>query len=237
MNQDDSYIARGRLILFRHGETEFNKNKLMTGIMDVPLTPAGEEQAREAGRRLANMSIQRVYSSTLGRAFNTARLALDHACRKPSHLENDAGEWRIKQHHDLREIDTGDFTGRCHKTDPEILAWVRDFDRPLPGGESDAQAMARVQAFFEAEVLPHIARGETVMIVAHAGIVRVFDYVLGLAPVPLKGNAMGDFAKRRGVPNATPVVYDFENGKLVRETVLDGAPANQNKPPRKYKIG
>lgn len=236
MNKDENYVAKGRLILFRHGQTEYNLRKVMTGIADIPLTAEGEEQAREAGRRLARVAINRVYSSNLARAFETARLALDHACRKPSHLEDDAGNWRIVRNADLREIDSGDFTGRCHKTDPEILAWVRDFNRPLPNGESDAQALARVQKFFDAEIMPALMRGESVMVVAHAGIVRMFDYVLGLATPPAKGSAMGDFAKRRTIHNATPVVFDFEDGKLVRETVLDGKPANNNAPARKFKI-
>lgn len=219
---------KGTLILFRHGQTDYNKNHLMTGIADVPLNATGAAQAAEAGRRFAHLRIDTVYASTLSRAFNTAALALN-AAGTQDHLKDEAGAWKIIKRGDIVEIDVGDFTGRCHKTDPEIRAWVRDFNKPLPNGESDAMATARVQKFFDTEVLPRLMKGETVLVVAHAGIVRVFDYVLGLAPVPTAGVAMGD-AARRSILNATPAVFEFVDGKLVAESLLQGPLANENAP-------
>lgn len=219
--------VKGQLILCRHGQTDYNKAHLMTGIADVPLNETGIAQALDAGQRIAHLRVDTVYSSTLGRAFNTAALALK-AAGTQGHLQNRDGSFKIIQRADIVEIDVGDFTGRCHKTDPEITAWIRDFDKPLPNGESDAQATARVQKFFDAEVLPRLQKGETVLVVAHAGIVRVFDYVLGLSAVPTQGVAMGS-GKRRSVMNATPVVFGFENGQLVSETHLLPNGVNENR--------
>ena len=235
-SNDNTTDIKGRLILFRHGQTEYNKNKLMTGITDVPLTAEGEEQAREAGRRLRGIPVQRAYSSTLSRAFNTATIALRAAGQV--HLENDDGTFRVRQDRDIVELDTGDFTGRCHKTDAEILNWVRHFNKALPNGESEAMVLERVQRFFDREVMPRLEKGETVMVVAHAGIVRVFDYVLGTADIPVTPEAI-EAAKRRSVPNATPVLFDFVNGKLVSETMLIDGGQRQHRDitPRQRKFG
>lgn len=222
---------KGRLVIFRHGQTPYNKAHLMTGLTEVPLTDLGREQAAEAGRAIAAIRFDHVYSSTLSRAFNTAALALQ-AAGSQEHLRRPDGSFAIQQHEDIVEIDVGDFAGRCHRTDPEILAWQRDFHRPLPNGESDAQATARVQKFFDTEIMPRLEKGETVLVVCHAGIVRVFDFVLGLAEPPKQGHKMGDMIKRRAVPNATPVLYDFVDGKLVGETQLTNG-ANQNAPAAK----
>lgn len=220
----------GRLVIFRHGQTAYNKNHLMTGREDVPLTDLGRRQAGEAGRCLAGISFDKVYSSTLSRAFNTAVLALEASGEKNAHLRAaDGAGWMIEQREDLVEIDVGRFAGRNHKTDPEILSWVRAFDKPLPGGESDAEATARVRAFFEKDVLPRLLRGETVLVVCHAGIVRVFDYVLGLSSPPNQGVVMSE--PRKSIPNAVPVAFDFCNGRLVSETALAPLPANENSAP------
>ncbi len=224
---------KGRLVLFRHGQTDYNAQSLITGIADAQLTEVGRQQALEAGRLLRGIPIHKAYSSTLSRAFNTASLALGQA-RQP-HLEEDDGTFRITQSADIVEIDSGDFTGRSHKTDPEIMSYKRDFFTGPPNGESYAVALARVQRFFDNEVMPRIERGETVMVVCHAGIVRVFDYVLGLEQVPVKGTPP-QAGKGRSIHNAAPVVYDFIDGKLVSETVLG---TNENKPaaPRPPKAG
>lgn len=210
-------VIKGRLILFRHGQTNYNAQSLLTGIADAQLTKAGEQQALEAGRLLRGIPIHAVYSSTLSRAFNTAALALSQA-QQPQ-LENADGTFCIMQNADIIEIDSGDFTGRSHKDDPEVKNWQRDFYIPMPNGESYEAALVRIQRFFASEVMPRLQRGETVMVVCHAGVVRVFDYVLGLADVPIKG-APREAGRGRAIHNAAPVMFDFEDGEMVSHVVL-----------------
>ncbi len=210
---------KGQLVLFRHGQTDYNENHLLTGTADAQLTPKGEEQARAAGRLLQGVvRIDTVYSSTLSRAFNTAVLALGEA-RQP-HLVTPNGTWDLTQDSDIVEIDCGDFTGRSHKTDPEVVAWKRHFYKPLPNGESDAMALVRIRKFYEREILPRLMQGETVMVVAHAGVVRLFDHVVGKTPVPQPQEADAQAGQRRPILNATPVIFDFVDGRLAGETVL-----------------
>ncbi len=223
---------KGRLVILRHGQTGHNVQHLMTGQMDVPLTPEGEEQAREAGRLLSPIIFDKVYCSTLSRAFNTAALALEHA-ETQIRLMNADGTWQIEKRREIIEQHSGDFTGRNHKTDPDVLAWQRTYDTPLPGGESDREVVERVGAFYQNEIVPRMKRGETVLVVAHAGVLRAFDIVLGFEDIPEDG--IWTTRKKKRVPNATPLVVDFEDGRITGSYHIDNAreleAANQNIPP------
>ncbi len=224
-------MTTAKLVIFRHGETAYNKKSLMTGQKDVPLTRRGQAQAREAGALIGNIKFDKVYSSNLSRAFNTAALALKTS-KTQVHLLNADGTWQIEKRPEIAEMHTGKFTGRNHKTDPEIIAWKRIYDVPLPGGgESDKQVVARVQKFFDEEVMPRLARGENVLIVAHSGIMHAFAIVLGIEEAP----APGERLITKSVPNAAPSVYTYEDGVIKDVAVLNNpkAPkaANQNKKP------
>lgn len=192
---------KAKLVLLRHGQTRYNVGHLMTGRHDAPLTSKGKEQARAAGALIRDLGIDKVYSSPLSRAFNTAALALKAArIRLP-----------VEKRHEIIETDAGDFTGRSYREDPEILAHGGAHDKPMPNGESDKDVVTRVRAFYEAEVLPRLVRGENVMIVAHSGVLRAFDIVLGIDAEPADGQPRGS---TRRVPNAAPAIYDYEDGVM-----------------------
>ncbi|MBI1214871.1 MAG: hypothetical protein GC185_03515 [Alphaproteobacteria bacterium] len=224
---------KGKLVLFRHGQTEYNKKHLMTGQTDVPLTEVGEEQAREAGLLIKGIKFDKAFSSTLSRAFNTAALALEKS-ETNDHLKNPDGSWNIEQRREVIETDVGDFAGRNHKEEPELLAWERHYHEPMPNGESDKQAVDRVRAFFEQELLPRMERGETVLVVSHAGIMRAFDFVLGLEDEP--GSPTHDiWMPKKRIPNATPLVIEYEDGQITHSYLIENPKeleaANQNKKP------
>jgi 2,3-bisphosphoglycerate-dependent phosphoglycerate mutase len=214
----------------------------MTGVRDIPLNADGEEQAREAGKLISAFHFDKAYSSELSRAFNTAALALG-ASHCNDQLKKPDGTWDIEQSAEINELDTGEFTGRNHKTDPEIVHFERHYERPLPGGESDKQVVARVQKFFDEEILPRMERGETVLVVSHSGIMRAFDIVLGIRPAPK--DHKGQWTSKTRVPNATPTVVEYENGKMVKHYHLENTavpppvpatPANNNAKPPKPRI-
>lgn len=68
-----------KILLVRHGETDFNKNKLIQGHSDIVLNETGKEQAINAGQKITNFDIDAVFSSPLKRALETARLMLDNS--------------------------------------------------------------------------------------------------------------------------------------------------------------
>lgn len=204
---------KGRLVLFRHGETGHNARHLMTGWLDVPLNAEGVSQAKEAGSAISPYHFDKVYSSSLTRAFNTAALALDTAGTQ-EHLRRADGSWEIEKRDELKGANMGQFTGRDFKTDPEIVHFGRRYDRRLPGGESDKDIVDRVQKFFDDELLPRLKRGETVLVSTHSGTMRAFDVVLGFVPPP--DPADDQWTDKARIDNALPVVADYDDGKLVR---------------------
>ena len=203
---------KGTLVLFRHGETDHNALNLMTGWLDVGLNAKGVEQAKEAGAIISHFRFDKVFCSTLKRTFNTAVLALESSGTQ-EHLRTKFG-WAIEQREELKGANMGEFTGRNFKTDPEIVNFGRRYDRKLPGGESDRDITDRVKKFFDAEVLPRLERGETVLISTHSGTMRAFDVALGFVSPP--DPADDQWTDKQRIDNALPVVAEYDDGKLVR---------------------
>src|SRR5690349_19284278 len=136
-----------RILLARHGETQFNVEGRWQGQSDSPLTERGVAQARELARALATAQIAAVYSSDLGRALNTAiEVAAPHALQ-------------VTQDRRLREIDTGDWTAKGRsQIQAEFPGALEEWARApatmrLPHGETVQEALTRALAFF-AERMP-----------------------------------------------------------------------------------
>lgn len=203
-----------KLILMRHGETGDNVLKLVSGQRDIPLTEKGKEQAEAAGAILKSYRIDRVFSSPLQRAFNTAALAL-----KAANIQNIVIELRDE----IIESDSGAFTGcafafdnagNCQigggLSDKPFVDWGCIYDAPMPGGESDKDVVDRVYGFFASHILPLLERGESVMVVGHVAILRAFDIILGVEIAPDAGQPR----PFKLVPNAAPIVFEYKNSGL-----------------------
>ncbi len=142
------------IVLVRHGETEWSRDKRHTGRTDLPLTAEGEAQARAAGERLAGRSFALVLASPLARARETARLAgLDAA-----ELDDDLMEW-----------DYGEAEGRTTKEiREESPGWDVWRDGPTGGETADAVG-ARADRVIERA----LAADGDVALVAHGHLLRV----------------------------------------------------------------
>jgi alpha-ribazole phosphatase len=164
-----------RLLLVRHGETASNAERRFSGVGDVPLNNRGREQALALREALRAEEIHLAYSSDLVRALETAEAI---AGGRPL---------GVVPTPDLRELDFGEWEGMTHdeirRRDPEALRdWEADpFRIPPPGGESLERLDRRVGWFMAGLGDRH--RGQTVLIVAHAGPIRVLlCRSLGLPP-------------------------------------------------------
>ncbi len=143
-----------RLVLARHGETEWSKAGRHTGRTDIPLTDVGREQARRLGAALAGRTFSHVVSSPLIRAIETARLA---------------GFSRAIVDPDLQEWDYGTYEGRRRvDIDREEPGWTV-WSRPIVGGESLADLGARADRVI-ARLLPV---GGDVLVFSHGHFLRV----------------------------------------------------------------
>jgi broad specificity phosphatase PhoE len=118
-----------KVVLVRHGETEWSATGRHTSRTDLPLTPEGEEQARGLRTRLADIDISLILSSPLKRAQRTAQLA--------------GGAADVETDDDLVEWDYGEYEGLSTKQIRESVAGWTVFTHPCPGGESLADVGAR----------------------------------------------------------------------------------------------
>jgi broad specificity phosphatase PhoE len=164
-----------RLLLVRHGEAETARTGVIAGRLDPPLSERGLEQARAVGAWLSMAPLTAVYSSTSGRALESAR-----AIAAPHRLEP------IPEP-DLREIDFGVVEGltfaQVAEQHPEVAAaWLsRPDELAFPGGESAASLRERVVRTVDEIVQRHPSA--TVALVCHAGPIRMLvGDALGLTP-------------------------------------------------------
>ena len=153
------------LWLIRHGETDWNAEDRILAGSDMPLNPAGLEQSRRLGARIAELGtrFETVYASDLARARVTAELAFPAAS--------------VRQDPRLRELDYGVFEGhRWHDLDESLAAaarhWRADpYARRAPDGESYDDVIARFEAF--RSELPASGR---FAVVSHGGTIRCASY-------------------------------------------------------------
>jgi len=165
-----SYPAR--LLLVRHGETDWNQAKIPQGHADIPLNNKGREQARALAQRLRGWDIDCIYSSDLARASETAAI-LGNAVGLGPRL---VSAWR--------EVDLGGWSGLTHaeiedRYPHELAALAQGRDIPRGGGETLAALQARAVQEFESLRVSHAA--QTVLIVSHGGTLKtLICHLIGL---------------------------------------------------------
>jgi 2,3-bisphosphoglycerate-dependent phosphoglycerate mutase len=194
------------LILLRHGESQWNLENRFTGWVDVPLSPRGEAEARKAGEKLRGRKIDKLYTSVLVRATETARLALEVAGVGELPTERDAA---------LNERMYGDLQGK-NKAEAaaqfgaeQVKLWRRSYDVKPPGGESLADTAARVLPYWESHILPDLRAGRNVLVVAHGNSLRALvmhlDHLSREQVIQLE------------IPTGAPLLYEMAPDGTARE--------------------
>ncbi|AQK55763.1 Oxysterol-binding protein-related protein 3B [Zea mays] len=142
-------VGESALILIRHGESLWNEKNLFTGCVDVPLTPKGVEEAIEAGKRICNIPIDVIYTSSLIHAQMTAMLAM------MQHRHKKVCVFPFKfQYGELQGLNKQETVDRFGKE--QVHEWRRSYDIPPPNGESLEKCAKRAVAYFKDQV--HLAR-------------------------------------------------------------------------------
>jgi 2,3-bisphosphoglycerate-dependent phosphoglycerate mutase len=194
------------LVLVRHGQSEWNLKNLFTGWRDVDLTEQGIAEARAAGRKLKAQGIRFdiAFTSALKRAQRTLDLLLE-----------EMGQTNIPviKHQALNERDYGDLAGlnkddaRKKWGDDQVHVWRRSYDVAPPGGESLKDTAARVLPYYIQEILPHVLRGERVLVSAHGNSLRALVMVLDrLSP---------DEIVKRELHTGIPMIYRLNSDTTV----------------------
>jgi 2,3-bisphosphoglycerate-dependent phosphoglycerate mutase len=170
------------LVLLRHGQSEWNLQNLFTGWRDPDLTPAGVEEAKEAGRRLKarGLTFDLAFTSALIRAQHTLDLTLAEMGLTGLSKSRDQA---------LNERDYGDLCGlnkddaRKKWGEKQVHLWRRSYDVQPPGGESLKDTVARALPYYCRYILPAVLGGKRSLVAAHGNSLRALVMVLdGLTP-------------------------------------------------------
>jgi 2,3-bisphosphoglycerate-dependent phosphoglycerate mutase len=214
----------GTLILLRHGESLWNAENLFTGWVDVALSDKGVAEAKRGGELLSSTGLlpDVVHTSLLRRAISTANLALDAADRHWIPVKRD---WRLNERH------YGALQGKNKKQtleefgEEQFMLWRRSYDTPPPpiepgtefSQDGDARyagidaprteclkdVVARMLPYWEAEVVPDLRAGKTVLLAAHGNSLR--------ALVKYLDRISDDAIAGLNIPTGIPLRYDLSD--------------------------
>ena len=207
-----------KLVLLRHGQSQWNLENRFTGWKDVPLTEKGIKEANNAGYLLKknNIKIDKVFSSVLERANKTAEIAI-----KASEIENlhKNGKLIYEKDHRLNERDYGDLVGlnKAETADKfgkeQVHIWRRSYDTPPPNGESLKDVVDRVSPYFTETIEPQILNKKNVLIAAHGNSLRAIMIKVGM----YKPEEISSIE----LPTGSPLCLDYQNGELIEHYYLD----------------
>ena len=207
-----------KLILLRHGQSQWNLENRFTGWKNVPLTEKGEAEAKKAGELIKkhNISIDRVFSSVLERANITAEIAIKKA-ELNNLLENNKIIMTCSEK--LNERDYGDLVGLNKQETADkfgkdqVHIWRRSYDTPPPNGESLKDVVERVSPYFKENIKPLINNGENILIAAHGNSLRAMMIELGM----YKPEEISNIE----LPTGLPLCINLDQGRLVDFKYLD----------------
>ncbi|MGO3114928.1 2,3-bisphosphoglycerate-dependent phosphoglycerate mutase [Enterococcus pseudoavium] len=220
-----------KLILVRHGESEANFENYWTGWLDVDLTEKGIQQAKSAGKKInaAGLLIDLAFESKLKRSIKTAQLILQET---QSSFVPEYKTWRLNERH------YGALVGKNKDKMIEdfgaeqVKKWRRDFEevppltkdnhfdrryndldpRLIPKGESLQMTSKRVIPLWQDQIAPNLLAGKTVLVCGHGNSLRALVQFLENIPT--------DQVDQIDIPNATPVIYSFDQQLTIEEKVV-----------------
>ena len=198
---------KSKLVLVRHGQSEWNERNLFTGWKDPKLTDLGIQEAIRAGELLEtrNLNFDLMFTSDLFRAQETGRLILEQINQK---------DIEIIQDQSLNERNYGDLAGlnndeaREKWGEEQVHIWRRSFDIPPPGGESLKNTAERVLPYFENEIMPKIKKGLNILVAAHGNSLRALV-------MHLENISSEDIVKLE-IATGDPIAYEYSNEDFVR---------------------
>lgn len=222
-----------RLVMLRHGQSEWNLENRFTGWHDVDLTEQGREEARAAGQllRAHGYTFDRAYTSVLKRAIRTLWLALD---AMDAMWVPETKSWRLNERHygALTGLDKSETAAQYGED--QVHTWRRSYATPppelaadderhprfdpryrelpesvLPATESLKTTLERVLPYWESDIRPALQEHDTLLIAAHGNSLRALvKHLQGISD---------DAITSVEIPTGQPLVFELENDLSVRE--------------------
>jgi len=194
-----------RLILLRHGESQWNLENRFTGWVDVPLSPRGVQEAKDAGSKLKGFTFNRAFTSVLSRANETLRLVLEAVGQTGIPIEKDKA-LNERMYGDLQGLNKAETAQKYGEA--QVKIWRRSYDVKPPGGESLKDTAERVLPYYEAKIKPYLVKGETILISAHGNSLRAL--VMQLEQLTKEQ------VLELNIPTGAPLLYELDaNGKVL----------------------
>ena len=198
---------KSKLVLVRHGQSEWNAKNLFTGWKDPKLTDLGIQEAIKAGDLLEtrNLKFDLMFTSDLFRAQETGRLILEQMNHTDIQVIKDQS---------LNERNYGDLAGlnkdeaREKWGEKQVHIWRRSFDVPPPGGESLKNTAERVLPYFKREIMPKVKEGLNILVAAHGNSLRAL--VMELEKIS------SEEIVKLEIATGDPLTYEYSNGEFVR---------------------
>ncbi|HEX3964392.1 MAG TPA: phosphoglyceromutase [Trebonia sp.] len=216
----------GTLVLLRHGESEWNAKGLFTGWVDVPLAAKGIQEASAGGRMLADAGLRPdvVHTSVLTRAIQTANYAVEAVGLSwlPVHRT-----WRLNERHYGALQGKDKAQTRQEFGDEQFMIWRRSYDVPpppiadddplspagdaryatlppelLPRTECLRDVVARMLPYWYDSIVPDLAGGKSVLVVAHGNSLRALvKHLDGISDVAIA---------ELNIPTGIPLLYELD---------------------------
>ena len=222
----------GKLILCRHGESEWNLENRFTGWADVGLSPKGEQEAKDAGLTLKHeqLSFDLAYTSVLKRATRTLWIMLEEMSLTWIPVIN-ALELNERHYGALQGLNKSQVAAEYGEEQVQI--WRRSYDTPpppltndderhprfeiryagvsdLPASESLKDTLLRVKPYWQTQIIPSLLGNQDVLIVAHGNSLR--------AMVKMIENISDKEIMNFNIPTGIPLAYEFnENLKPIKQ--------------------
>ncbi|MFJ4761321.1 phosphoglyceromutase [Kocuria marina] len=216
--------ATHKLILLRHGQSDWNEKNLFTGWVDVPLTDRGRAEATRGGELIAENQLlpDVVHTSLLRRAMNTANLALDAADRLWIPVKR---SWRLNERHYGALQGKNKAEIREQYGEEQFMVWRRSYDTPppalddssewsqagdpryadvanLPRTECLKDVLERFLPYWEEQIVPDLKSGRTVLVAAHGNSLRALvKHLDGISDDDIAG---------LNIPTGIPLYYELD---------------------------
>jgi len=198
----------GKLVLVRHGQSQWNLENRFTGWVDVSITPLGAQEAHRAGKELRGITFDVAYTSELKRAQETLAILLEELGQKDLKVFKDKA---LNERHYgyLQGLDKAETAKKYG--DAQVHIWRRSFDVKPPGGESLKDTADRTLPYFKMEILPKAQAGQNVLVSAHGNSLRAIVMELEkLTPEQIM---------KVNIDTCRPIIYEIDkSGNVVSKT-------------------
>ncbi|MBC8043344.1 MAG: 2,3-bisphosphoglycerate-dependent phosphoglycerate mutase [Rhizobacter sp.] len=208
-----------KLVLLRHGQSQWNLENRFTGWVDIDLTEQGRTEARAAGEKIKDIKFDLAFTSVLRRANETLRIVLEVIGQTALSVVKDQA---LNERHygGLQGLNKAETAAKFGEA--QVKIWRRSFDVPPPAEKTDLNpegiseslkdTAARTLPYFNSKIMPEIAAGKNVLVAAHGNSLR--SIVMQLDEMTKEE------VLELNIATGVPIVYEFGGATQISKVIL-----------------